>query len=353
MTNHSNSSVFETDPLGKRIDWIDYSKGICMILVVMMHTVVNYEFLAGSQGWLRPVVDFAQPFRMPDFFLIAGLFLHRSIDGDARSYVDRKVVHFAYFYLLWLMILLPFKEMGLLASDPIGFAKALVVAIVEPVNALWFLHMLAIFYVFARLTRRVPVAIMLLIGIALNTIYQAGWASFDWTVANRFMDRFIYFYIGYAGAQLIFKGAEFVRPHSLLLVAGLLVWGCLNWVFASMDMHHVPLVAPVFGLVGAFAVCALGLLMAKHNIGGIIRYVGQNSLIVYLTFYIPMKVTEKVIDRLGDPLGSVGLSTAIILFVAVISPLIFARLISGTPLSFLYVRPERFKVSKKLEASPA
>ncbi|MEL6416554.1 MAG: hypothetical protein AAFQ15_16600 [Pseudomonadota bacterium] len=126
----------------------------------------------------------------------------------------------------------------------------------------------------------------------------------------------------------------------------------MNWLFASMDMHHVPLVAPVFGLIGAFAVCALGVLMAKHNVGGIIRYVGQNSLVVYLTFYIPMKVTEKVIDRLGDPLGSVGLSTAIILFVAVMSPLIFARLIADTPLSFIYARPQRFKLSNRLEASP-
>ena len=31
-----------------------------------------------------------QPFRMPDFFLISGLFLARVIDRDWRDYLDRR-----------------------------------------------------------------------------------------------------------------------------------------------------------------------------------------------------------------------------------------------------------------------
>ncbi|MEM9055206.1 MAG: acyltransferase family protein [Pseudomonadota bacterium] len=333
-----------------RIDWIDYSKGICMILVVMMHTVINYETLAGSEGWLRPVVDFAQPFRMPDFFLIAGLFLHRSINSDASAYYDRKVVHFAYFYVLWLVILMPFKEMELLFSNPIEFGQAVLWALIEPVNALWFLHMLAIFYVVVRLTRHVPIWLMLLVGLALNTGYKADWIDTEWTVLNRFADRFIYFYIGYVAAQYIFKSADLVRKNSPALIAGLLIWGIANWYMAAQGWHHVPLVAPVIGLIGAAAVCALGVLMAKHRVGDVVRYVGQNSLVVYLTFYIPMKVTEKVIDRIGDPLGSVGLSTAIILFVAVASPLVFAWIIRKTPLNFLYVRPDVLKLKRPVPA---
>ena len=46
---------------------------------------------------------------MPDFFLISGLFLARVIDRDWRTYLDRKVVHFAYFYVLWVTIQFAFK----------------------------------------------------------------------------------------------------------------------------------------------------------------------------------------------------------------------------------------------------
>ncbi len=70
---------------------------------------------AGHEGWMHPVVAFALPFRMPDFFLISGLFLANVIDRDWRTYLDRKVVHFVYFYLLWMTIQFAVKAPGLAA----------------------------------------------------------------------------------------------------------------------------------------------------------------------------------------------------------------------------------------------
>ena len=58
-----------------RIDWVDYAKGICIVLVVMMHSTLGVEKAAGATTWLHPFIDWARPFRMPDFFLISGLFL--------------------------------------------------------------------------------------------------------------------------------------------------------------------------------------------------------------------------------------------------------------------------------------
>ena len=59
---------------GGRIDWVDYAKGICIVMVVMMHSVLGVEQAAGETGFMHAFVMFAQPFRMPDFFLISGLF---------------------------------------------------------------------------------------------------------------------------------------------------------------------------------------------------------------------------------------------------------------------------------------
>src|ERR1700750_213152 len=92
-----------------RVDWVDYAKGICIVMVVMMHSVLGVEAAAGRTGFMHLVVEFAKPFRMPDFFLISGLFLPVVIDRDWRTYLDRKVVHFAYFYALWVTIQFGFK----------------------------------------------------------------------------------------------------------------------------------------------------------------------------------------------------------------------------------------------------
>src|SRR5262249_35116468 len=94
---------------GERVEWVDYAKGFCIVFVVMMHSTLGVEAAAGQQGWLHAVVEFARPFRMPDFFMISGLFLANVINRDWRTYLDRKVVHFAYFYVLWVTIQFAFK----------------------------------------------------------------------------------------------------------------------------------------------------------------------------------------------------------------------------------------------------
>ncbi len=70
-----------------RIAWIDYAKGICLIAVVCMYTAYYVQDQTGT-GWMQYWVDFARPFRMPDFFLLAGLFLARTIDRPWRDYLD-------------------------------------------------------------------------------------------------------------------------------------------------------------------------------------------------------------------------------------------------------------------------
>ena len=36
-----------------RIDWVDYAKGICIVMVVMMHSVLGVELTAGEKGFMH------------------------------------------------------------------------------------------------------------------------------------------------------------------------------------------------------------------------------------------------------------------------------------------------------------
>ena len=58
-------------PSRDRVDWVDYAKGFCIVMVVMMHSTLGVEAAAGQQSWMHLAVAFAKPFRMPDFFLIS------------------------------------------------------------------------------------------------------------------------------------------------------------------------------------------------------------------------------------------------------------------------------------------
>lgn len=52
----------------KRIEFIDLAKGICILLVVMIHTGVN-EFVPGIYAA-----------KVPMFFVLSGLFFSKSYD---------------------------------------------------------------------------------------------------------------------------------------------------------------------------------------------------------------------------------------------------------------------------------
>src|ERR1700692_687580 len=128
-----------------RVAWVDYAKGFCIVFVVMMHSTLGVENATDQEGWLHSVVAFARPFRMPDFFLISGLFLARVIGRDWRMYLDRKVVHFAYFYVLWMTIQFAFKA-PMFAADVgwRGVGTAYLEAFIEPFGTLWFIYLLPI-----------------------------------------------------------------------------------------------------------------------------------------------------------------------------------------------------------------
>ncbi|HZY68332.1 MAG TPA: acyltransferase family protein, partial [Devosia sp.] len=66
-----------------RLNWVDSAKGMSIILVVMMYSVFNVGQDAEGVGIFHYVIGFATPFRMPEFFLISGLFLSQVL---ARSW---------------------------------------------------------------------------------------------------------------------------------------------------------------------------------------------------------------------------------------------------------------------------
>jgi hypothetical protein len=53
-------------------------------MVVMMHSTLGVGEAVGREGFMHLLVAFAKPFRMPDFFMISGLFLSRVIDRDCN-----------------------------------------------------------------------------------------------------------------------------------------------------------------------------------------------------------------------------------------------------------------------------
>jgi len=317
-----------------RVAWVDVAKGLCIIMVVMMHSTLGVEKAAGQEGWLHAFVSFAQPFRMPDFFLISGLFLARVIDRPWRGYLDKKVVHFVYFYLLWVLIQGAFKWPGLAMAEGLpAVAEAMLLALVEPFGTLWFIYLLPVFFVVTKLVRAVPAWAVLGAAALLEMLpIHTGW-----TVPDEFAGRYVYFLIGFYGAPWIFALAERAAARVPAALAGLAAWAVLNGVAVAAGIAQAPGVSLALGLVGAAAIVTVAALLDKAPAAAPLRYAGRHSIAVYLAFFLPMAVTRTVLLKLG--VFDIGTVSLIVTAAAVIAPLVLHALVQPTPLRFLFERP--------------
>src|SRR6185295_7743636 len=161
-----------------------------------------------------------------------GLFLGRVIDRDWRTYLDRKVVHFVYFYVLWLTIQFCFKLPPIVAERGLSAGAALYLeALWQPFGTLWFIYLLPIFFVATKLTRNLsPVAVWIFAAALEIAPIETGWM-----VVNEFASRFVYFYTGYILARPIFALAESVQRDRPLAVTGLAIWAAINGAFVFFD----------------------------------------------------------------------------------------------------------------------
>ncbi len=321
-----------------RIDWVDYAKGFCIVMVVTMHSTFGVEFAAGAKSWMHALSDFTRPFRMPDFFLISGLFLGRVIARDWKGFADRRILHFVYFYALWLTIEIAFKAPQIAAAQGAGeVVRLYLLSFIEPFSTLWFIYLLPIFFAVTKLVRRVPPLAVFIVGLALESLR----INTGWTLVDEFAARFVYFFAGYWLAVHFFALARQVQVYPRMAIVGLAAWMVFNGAMIAFDVAALPGVSLVMGFLGASAVIALSALLSKLRLFDLLRYAGEHSLVVYLAFFLPMAATRAVLLKTGfiPDLGTVAL---IVTLVAIASPLVLHRIVRGTWASFLFERPRMF-----------
>jgi uncharacterized membrane protein YcfT len=324
-----------------RIDWVDYAKGICIVMVVTMHSVLGVELAAGHTGFMHPLVAFAKPFRMPDFFLISGLFLAVVIDRDWRTFLDRKVVHFAYFYVLWVTIQFGFKAPSFAAE--IGWCHAGLLyleSFIEPFGTLWFIYLLPVFFVVAKATRRMPPLLIW----SLAALLEMAHIATGWTVIDEFAARFVYFYTGYLFADYVFALSDRARIHPRLALTALALWALMDGGLVKSGFSEWPLVSLALGLAGACAIITLATLLARIHWLESLRFCGEHSIVIYLAFFLPMAATRTLLLRTGI-IHDVGTVSLIVTIAGMLGALAIWRIALKAGANFLFERPAAFWIA--------
>ena len=146
------------------------------------------------------VVEFAKPFRMPDFFLISGLFLALVIDRDWR-HLPRPQGR-AFRLLLRAVAADPVRVQGAGPVAPRAASarslRPICSRFIEPFGTLWFIYLLPIFFVVAKLARDVNPRSSR--SGSRGALLEIAPIDTGWIVIDEFCARLVYFFAGWSGA---------------------------------------------------------------------------------------------------------------------------------------------------------
>jgi uncharacterized membrane protein YcfT len=340
----------------ERIAAFDIARGISILLVVMMHSTLGIGVALDVTTGFHPFVAFAKPFRMPDFFLLTGILAAPLMQANRCRFLNRAVVKFVYFYMLWAAIIIVIKLMGSNTESFSIIGLSYLMALIDPVGSLWYVYLLPFLFILARISIKLPrlqvvgvmVVVHLLAASALEPDpYALGSRLTGYMPLDSLMLFGVFFMVGARLSTEIQALTRWAQRHPFPVFLMFISWLALHSAGIWFGITALPGATLVFGLAGAFALLmAASLLAAVPVLSTGLAYCGRQSLALYLAFTLPMAAA-----RIG--LISTGWATSptfmtwIVICCAVLLPLMIERITRKTAFNILFHLPDWAQIRTK------
>lgn len=352
------SATSQVLAMSTRLRPIDIARGLCMLLVVAMHATLGVEAAFGQVSAFHGAIEFAKSFRIPAFYLISGLFFARAMTMSWPELFRRRLLALGSIYLFWLALHLGLRHGARLWQAPFtgvfgpdGLLFAYLEGLLQPFGTLWFLYLLIVFIVAARLLRGVPIGIVLVLAALTETArIQTGLIIID-----EFAGRFVYFVLGIALSgwlrRQIGRMANtnppglWMRPLGLALLA----WLAAALLLFAFGLDRLTGFSLLCGAAGAFALLACGILLdgapKLAPLAELLALIGRRSLVIYLVFTIPMAAIRSLL-LIVSPMLPVSLVAVLVTLGAVMVALLVERLARSGWLARFFDGKARFRPAK-------
>ncbi len=289
-----------------RLTWIDYAKGIAIILVLYRHVFEGIKQSGISvQNYIS--LEYANimffSFRMPLFFIVSGIFVAGSLRKRTLSeFISTKARTILWPYFLWGALQITLQ---LIFSKYVNGQRTLIdytylFYLPREIEQFWYLYgLFNVTVLYVLLKEKVGLNPIQNIGLGIIFYYASAWAFQNNIIigfVGDILHYYIFFAIGDAISRFINDRANFRLFESWKLLALLLVPFVLTQVyFLKENMNFIATVAkyqyveyfqPFLYVLIALAGCAfvinLTFIFQKLKIANWLQVLGRHSLYIYV-----------------------------------------------------------------------
>jgi len=267
-----------------RIAWVDYAKGIGIILVVAGHVLRGLQRTSVRiPGW-ESVDSWIYAFHMPLFFFLAGLFVEHSCRGQLGQFIDGKARRIMWPYFVWTIIQEGFRH--LTGSSTLALADLWTI-VYRPAMQFWFLYVLFLLLVLYAAWRKAGGSreVFVALAFALNISLAFGANYGPWGVIYQMWIYIPYLALGVLVSHLGLQEQPGVRGVPVLVGVAL---GGFAAITLAVFFHAAGLAGFVVPLavVGIIASVALAGCLSRWDPASAIGTLGVLSLEIYVAHTI-------------------------------------------------------------------
>lgn len=343
-----------------RLAWVDYLRGIAIILVVYRHVLLGIQNsgMTLPTAWLNANIMFFS-FRMPLFFILSGIFISGSLKKKTLGrIIYSKFELLLYPYFIWATIQITIQ---LFASHWINAhrsPKDYLEIFYQPANIDQFWYLPALFnstlvYLLTKTKLKLRGWMQLLLGLAL--FFLSPFCR-QVSMMSNWMEYYIFFAIGDTFSTWFFhdKFQSFIRYRFTVLYL-LPVFIVTQYLYLRLYLasptHDVQLVffLPI-ALYGCLTMCALAYRLQSWDILRFLRVLGFHSLYIYVMHVIVAACVRVILTKIFGIHEPLILLFAGIVFAPTIPVMIYNLFIFEKPLYFLFALrryPKSSTVSQK------
>lgn len=351
------NSLFNSNKIlsRSRSPWVDYARGICIILVVYRHVfegLGNVGIGSNSYPVLKYLNIFFFSFRMPLFFIVSGMFIGASLTRKGlSSYLHDRFRTIFYPLIIWGSIQVTLQ---LLFS---GYANAqrelfdYVNLVVDPrrIEQFWYLNALffvSILYALMSVYARFKVAHHLVLGVVF---YAAASILLQNKIELGFLTDVFFFYVFFAIGDLVHgfvlnpdREKVMMSFRTLLILLPVFIGVQHYFTYLNLDhkddyyvQHGQPLLFILAALTGGAFIIHVSFLLQRFGAVRWLRVVGYHSLYIYV---MHLMITAGVRGLLVKGFHILNIPVLMVLSVAagVILPMIFYNIAERMGLYWLF-----------------